>query len=144
MTYQHPPGDGETPWGDPPAAPPTAQTPAVPPTGPPAVPAHGWQPPPAAPYGNPAPQNPFDSETTPILVTGILSLVLCGPVGLYAWLKGNDLRNRAQAAGWPEPGIGKVGRILGIVGTIIFGFQVLMGILWLVLVLVLAGSSTAT
>ena len=33
--------------------------------------------------------------------------------------QGQRLRDRAEGAGWPEPGTAKVGRILGIVGTII-------------------------
>ncbi len=77
--------------------------------------------------------NPYDSESTPILVTGILSLVLCGPIGIYAWIKGNDLRRRSEGAGWPEPSTAKVGRILGIVGTIIGIIQVAFAVLWLVL-----------
>jgi hypothetical protein len=35
--------------------------------------------------------SPYENESTPILVTGILSLVLCGPIGIYEWIKGNDL-----------------------------------------------------
>ena len=32
---------------------------------------------------------------------------------------GNSLRNDAHLAGWAEPGLGKAGRICGIVGTVL-------------------------
>lgn len=101
-----------------------------------------WAQQPATPYGYGAPQNPYESEATPILVTGILSLVLCGLVGIYPWVKGNDLRNRATSAGWPEPSTAKVGRILGIVGSIIGMVQIAFGVIWMVLVFGIMGSAT--
>lgn len=104
-----------------------------------------WNQQPATPYaqyGSPA--NPYESESTPILVTGILSLVLCGLIGIYAWMKGNDLRNRAQSAGWPEPSTAKVGRILGIVGTIIGLVQIGFAVLWILLVFGIMGSAAVT
>ena len=98
---------------------------------------------PQAGYGSPPLANPFDGESTPILVTGILSIVFCGPVGVYAWVKGNDLRDRARAAGWPEPGSAKAGRILGIIGTLIFSAGFVFMLVWLALVLVVAGTAGA-
>lgn len=103
----------------------------------------GWQQPPAAPY-NPQAQNPYDSETTVILVMGILSLVVCGLLGIVAWVQGNSLKNRAEAAGWPEPSMGKVGRILGIVGTIIGGLQVVGVVIWVVFVFGIMGAASTT
>lgn len=85
--------------------------------------------------------NPYDSESTPILVTGILSLVVCGPIGIYAWLKGNALKDRSERAGWPEPSTAKVGRILGIIGTIIGVIQIGFVALWLIFVLATVGST---
>ncbi|MGI9578434.1 MAG: hypothetical protein ACR2OH_09565 [Microthrixaceae bacterium] len=98
----------------------------------------------AAPYPPQVVANPFDSESTPILVTGILSLALCGPLGIYAWLSGNKLRDRAQAAGWPEPSNAKVGRILGIVGTIIFAVSIVLMILYFVVIFLLIGTAATT
>jgi hypothetical protein len=52
----------------------------------------GWnQQPYATPYSPQMAVSPYENESTPILVTGILSLVLCGPIGIYEWIKGNDL-----------------------------------------------------
>jgi len=96
---------------------------------------------PAPGWGYPQP-NPFDSESTSILVTGILSLVLCGFIGIYAWIQGNKLRDRANAAGWPEPSNAKVGRILGIVGTCIGIGGILLMIVYFV-ILIAVVSSTA-
>jgi hypothetical protein len=127
------------PPGQSPAQPATQQQPGAwdPPQAPP-------QQPYATPYSPQVAANPFEQESTPILVTGILSLVLCGPIGIYAWIKGNDLRNRATNAGWPEPSSAKVGRILGIVGTIIFGISIIFFILWFVFVIVIAGTTATT
>ena len=139
MTHTPP----EPPSSPPPASPPPwNQPPWNQPTG-------GRQPPYQQPpqWGQPQyqqpqwgpPANPFDSESTPILVTGILSIVVCGPVGLYAWIAGNKLRNRANAAGWPEPANAKVGRILGIVGTILGSVWVLAVVGWFVFLISLSG-----
>jgi uncharacterized membrane protein HdeD (DUF308 family) len=103
----------------------------------------GWQQPPAAPYTGQA-TNPFDSETTLVLVMGILSLVVCGLLGIVAWIQGSSLKNRAEAAGWPEPSMGKVGRILGIVGTALAAFQALLAIGWLVFAFGFMGAASTT
>lgn len=67
---------------------------------------------------------------------------LRGLIGIVAWVQGNSLKNRAEAAGWPEPGTGKVGRILGIVGTCIGALQLLLFVGYAVVFIgILAGSS---
>jgi hypothetical protein len=103
-------------------------------------PSQGWQQPSATPY---APQgtNPFDSETTLILVMGIMSLFVCGLLGIVAWIQGNSLKHRAEAAGWPEPSMGKVGRILGIVGTAFAVLQVGGLLIWLIFMFGMFGAA---
>ena len=58
---------------------------------------------------------------TLILVFGILSLVVCGPLGIAAWIMGNtDLKQ--MTAGTMDPsgrGITNGGRICGIIGTVL-------------------------
>ena len=106
-----------------------------------------WQQPPAAPYGATYAQpvtNPYDSETTLILVMGILSLVVCGLLGIVAWMQGNSLKKRAEESGWPEPTTGKVGRILGIVGTIIGLAQLAFGVIWLILFFGIMGAASTS
>ena len=83
---------------------------------PPAPPSYG-QPVPAnyAPYAQMG--NPFESEGTKIMILGILSLVVCGLLGPVAWVMGNGLKSKSEAAGYPEPGNAKAGRICGMIGS---------------------------
>ena len=64
-----------------------------------------------------------------ILFLGILSLFMCGPVGLAAWIMaGSDLRKVRKGLLPPEKaGILKVGRALGIIGTVIFASVIISG-----------------
>ncbi|OHE77902.1 MAG: hypothetical protein A2107_05480 [Verrucomicrobia bacterium GWF2_62_7] len=60
-------------------------------------------------------------RATLILVLGILSLVLCAPLGIAAWIMGNaDLKE--MDAGTMDP-VGRsntsAGRICGIIGTVL-------------------------
>lgn len=84
---------------------------------------------------------------TLILVLGILSLIFCAPLGVVAWIMGNaDLK--AMAAGTMDPA-GKdttnIGRILGIIGSVLL----ILGIIAFVALFVLglagaaAGASSA-
>ena len=63
---------------------------------------------------------------TLILVLGILGLVVCGPLGIAAWIMGSgDLK--AIDAGTMDPSgrsSTNAGRICGMIGTILFGLQV--------------------
>jgi hypothetical protein len=64
-----------------------------------------------------------------ILFLGILSLFMCGPVGLAAWIMAaSDLRKVRRGLLPPEKaGILKVGRALGIIGTVIFASVIISG-----------------
>jgi hypothetical protein len=71
------------------------------------------------------------SQSTTILVLGILGLVCCGPLGIVAWIMGN---NEIQAidAGRRDPanrGTANAGRIVGIVATVFLAISVV----WLIL-----------
>jgi hypothetical protein len=126
MSDQVPPPEGQSF----PNLQPSQNFPAPPPT-PPAAP--GFTPSPAysAPqqpgyaqpqsgYGPPQGVNPFDSRSTTILILGILSIVVCGIMAPIAWVMGNNLKKEAQAAGYPEPGNAKAGRIIGMVVSILY------------------------
>jgi hypothetical protein len=75
--------------------------------------------------------NPFDSRGNTTLIFGLIGLIgglLCGIgflMGPVAWITGNGVKRDAQAAGWPEPGNNKGGRICGIIATVFLGFGVL-------------------
>ncbi len=66
-----------------------------------------------------------------ILALGILSLIICQPLGIASWLMGNgDLR--AMDAGTMDPegrGLTQVGKILGIVSITIFAIGLVVGVL---------------
>jgi len=65
---------------------------------------------------------------TLILVFGILGLVICGPLGIAAWVMGNsDLR--AMDAGTMDPsgrGTTQAGKICGMIATILMILAVLV------------------
>jgi len=82
-------------------------------------------PPPYQPYGMYGP-NPYESRSTTILVMGILGLVLCQLLGPVAMVMGGNLKREAEAAGYPEPGQAKAGRICGMVATGILVFSALL------------------
>ena len=76
--------------------------------------------------------SPSPNRADSILVLGILSLFVCWPVGIVAWIMANsDLRD--IRAGRMSPGkVGniRVGRALGIAGTTLFaGWLILMAVL---------------
>ena len=82
-------------------------------------------PPPIQPTG--APGQPWQQipavhpKSTTVLVMGILGLVVFGPLAIVAWVMGNGVkREMEQFPGRYLPSQGAtVGRILGIVGTIL-------------------------
>ena len=61
------------------------------------------------------------------LVLGILGVVCCALMAPIAWYMGSQELKAIQAGSSPVAGDGlaKAGMILGIVGTIIFGFQLI-------------------
>ncbi len=79
---------------------------------------------------------------TTILVLGILSLLCCGLLGIPAWLMGNaDLKE--MAAGTMDPagqGTTNAGKICGIIGTVIAILSSLVGIVYFVVVVLMASA----
>ncbi len=107
----------ENPFGQ---QPPPPQQPQY---GQPQPPQYGQQPPQYAQYGQygqPAPaygQAVEHPQGTTILVLGILSLVVCSPLGIAAWVMGNKALAEATAMGASNASTIKVGYILGIIAT---------------------------
>lgn len=63
------------------------------------------------------------SNSTIVLILGILGLILIGPFGsIPAWIWGNSIVKKAEAAGIPADVVSsaRIGKILGIVGTVLF------------------------
>jgi hypothetical protein len=110
---------------------------------------YGSQPPPpgygAPVYGPPPPNHP---QATTILVLGILSLVLCGFLGIPAWVMGNRALREIDASGGAIGGRGQVqaGRVCGIVATVflILGVVLLIGLIALFAVGTVSTSESST
>jgi hypothetical protein len=89
--------------------------------------------PPQFPYGPPVRDHP---QSTTILVLGILSLVVCGVLGPFAWVMGNRaLREIDSSQGTQAPLGGRssvnAGRICGMIATILLGVGLVAAVLLL-------------
>ncbi len=82
---------------------------------------------------------------TLILVLGILSLVVCGPLGIFAWIMGSsDLKE--MDAGIMDPsgrGNTQAGKICGMITTILMLVGLCIGFVVLAL-MILGGAAVAT
>lgn len=69
---------------------------------------------------------------TMILVLGILSIVICGILGPVAWIMGNNGMTLLNSGGGDESQRGNVniGRICGIVGTVLWGLAIVANIVF--------------
>lgn len=92
--------------------------------------------PPPGSYGQvpyPAPRE--HPQATMILVLGILGLVLCQVLSVFAWVMGNRVVQEIDASGGQLGGRGmaNAGRICGIVGTILLGLSLVFVLVFLVI-----------
>lgn len=80
-----------------------------------------------------------------ILALGIISIVVCQPVGIAAWLMGsNDLKAMDEGRMDPEGRqLTQTGKILGIVGTVLFVLSLLFLILYFVVIFLVIGVAAA-
>lgn len=62
---------------------------------------------------------PKPEGATTVFVLGLLGIVLCGIIGIFAWTQGNDYLARCRAAGVEPDGLAVAGRIMGIIGTVL-------------------------
>jgi hypothetical protein len=88
-------------------------------------------PPQPPPYGQPPPTN--HPQATTVLVLGILSLVVCGVLGPFAWSMGSRALREIDASQLTPTPLGgretvNIGRILGIVGTALLVLGLLAGL----------------
>ncbi len=94
-----------------------------------------------SPYPSPYPPAPDHPRATTALVLGILSLVLCGLIGPFAWAIGRSTLAEIDASGgrWGGRGQAQAGYVLGVIATVLllvpFAFLALatlaMGTSWL-------------
>ncbi len=78
---------------------------------------------------------------TLILVLGILSIIICQPVGIAAWIMGNnDLKEIAAGTMNPEgKSLTQIGKILGIIAVVLL----VLGIIGTILALVVGVGAAA-
>lgn len=67
-----------------------------------------------------------DTGGTGILIVAILGWVICGICHPIAWAMGSSHESACRAQGIEPSGAAKAGKILGMVGTILFGVVVLI------------------
>ena len=110
----------------------------------PGQPPYGQPPNPQVPYGAPqltyGPVLPDHPQATTVLILGIVGLVVCGIAGPFAWVMGNRVVREIDASGGTIGGrsTANVGRILGIVATVLIAATVVLGLLGLVVFLAMA------
>jgi len=70
-------------------------------------------------------------RATVVLILGILSLVVCAPLGIAAWIMGkNDLKEMDNGTMDPSGrGTTQAGKICGMIGTILLAIGIVVGIL---------------
>jgi hypothetical protein len=94
----------------------------------------------AQPYEGYAPRTGDHPQGTLILVLGIAGFLVAGVISPVAWILGSRARKEIRATG-SHPANEQlivVGRILGIIGTVLLILGVLLGVLLLVLATVVA------
>ena len=85
-------------------------------------------------------------QTTTILILGICGLVLCQVLGPFAWSMGNKALREIDASHGQIGGRDtiNVGRILGIIATVLLGLGLLAFVAFLVLAVVIGSTSSTT
>ncbi|MDX6299916.1 MAG: hypothetical protein QOF53_1130 [Nocardioidaceae bacterium] len=134
--YEQPPY-GQPPYGQPPYSPPAQYGQQ-----------YGQQYGGPAPYGQPqgfppvayAPDHP---RATTSLVLGILGIVVCGVIAPFAWWVGRQTVAEIDASHGQLGGRGaaQTGYVLGVIGSALLGFALLLVVVWLVFLLLLARAS---
>jgi hypothetical protein len=102
-----------------------------------------YQPSPYAPgAGWGAPDHP---QATTVLILGVLGIALCQVMAPIAWFLGTKALREIDAAPQQYGGRSQVnvGRILGLVGTILLALYVVGALIYVVAVIALIGSSSA-
>jgi len=101
--------------------------------------------PPLPNYPPPPPRPDYRPHRGPlILVLGILSLMMCGLLGIAAWIMGNnDLQEIRAGRMDPEgEGLTNAGRIMGMIGLLLTLIPLLF-LMVILLIMVVAGGAAA-
>jgi hypothetical protein len=89
---------------------------------------------------------PDHPRSTTSLVLGILAVVLCQVLGPVAWWMGKKTLDEIDASNGMVGGRGaaQAGYVLGIVGTVLLGFLVVMVVIYAVFLVAVIGGGLAT
>jgi uncharacterized membrane protein YjgN (DUF898 family) len=74
------------------------------------------------------------SKGTTVFVLGLLGIVACQILAPIALVMGNSYIAQCNELGVEPDGLGKAGRILGIVGTVLFALGLIFVVLYFVLI----------
>lgn len=82
----------------------------------------------SSPYGMPAQPHP---KAVPVLVMGILSIIVMPLLGPFAWVMGTSALREVDAnpGAYTDRGNLVVGRILGIIGSVLLAIGVIVGLI---------------
>lgn len=90
-------------------------------------------PPPPPPGYGAAPQPPYGGQPAGTnkkaiwsLVTGILSLLCCSPLGIVAIILGNGAKKEIAASGQSGRGMAQAGFVLGIIGLVFLVISIIL------------------
>ena len=77
----------------------------------------------------------ISSQSTTALVTGILGLLCCAPLGIWAIIAGGNAEKMIAQEGIGQEHKGKAtaGKILGIVAVVLWGVSLVVGVLLMML-----------
>jgi hypothetical protein len=77
--------------------------------------------------------SPKPEGAVTILVLGILSLVVCGPLGIVAWIMGNGYMARCREMGVEPEGTAVAGRVIGMIVTSLMSLALAVGLILVVM-----------
>lgn len=97
----------------------------------------------ASPSTLPPPQLQPPPGTTP-LVLGIIGIVACQMLAPFAWYMGRQYEAQCRAMGVEPDGNGKAGKVLGIVGTILLGIQLLCVVAYILFAVLAVGAAAVS
>jgi hypothetical protein len=85
-------------------------------------------------------------QGTMVLVLGVLGIVACQLVAPFAWVMGNKALEEIDRdpLRYSNRSNVNLGRILGMVGTIILGVGLVLSVLYFIFIIVLIGGSSAS
>lgn len=74
-----------------------------------------------------------------IFILGLLGLLFCAVLGIFAWTQGNDYMAQCERAGVQPDGLAVAGRIMGMIATIFL----IIGVVGFLFVLLMGGGLAA-